>query len=94
MAAAASEEEEGDVEERGGLLRSSRSRSWAHWVREGNLDTVLPLVLLSVLSVGVVVYNSVRQQWEPCETDKPLAKHFYCYNASKPPGFHLDTPAG
>ena len=92
MSAAAAEEEED--EERGGLLRSSKRRSWARWVREGNLDTLLPLVVLSVLSVCVVVYNSVRQQWEPCETDRPLAKHFYCYNASKPPGFHLDTPAG
>ena len=90
-----------DDEERGGLITPTRDRSWAHWVRQGNLDTLslwMPLAVLAVLSVAVVVYNSIKDVtqsgWDECDADKPMAKHFYCHNASKPPGFHLDTPNG
>ena len=69
--------------------RSTKS-SWLKWCREGNADIVVPVILLGVASVGVLVYNIMRQQFEPCDTNQPLAKHFYCYNASAPPGVHDD----
>ena len=83
-----------DDEEHGVLLVKKQAPSWARWARDGNLDTIVPLVVLAVLSVGVLVYNMFFREWEACDENKPLAKHFYCYNASRPPGFHLDTPAG
>ena len=93
--------EEEDDEERGGLIKRRPDRSWSHWIREGNLDTLslwVPLVVLGILSVVVVAYNSFKDvhssEWDACDESKPMAKHFYCHNASKPPGFHLDTPNG
>ena len=90
------EDDDDDLEERGDLI-PGRTKSWVvgEVVGEGPpLDMILPLVILAALSIGVVLYNFLRQQWEPCDLGKPLAKHFYCFNASKPPGFHIDTPAG
>ena len=61
-------------------------------VRSGQLELVVPLVVLSLLSIGVVVYNFMK--WhvvEPCsDTSHLFAKHFYCYNASASPGVHVD----
>ena len=89
------EDDTGDEEERGGLIpRFRRTKSWAHLASEYQLDIVVPLVVLSLLSFGVVAYNIMRKQWEPCDENKPLAKHFYCYNASRPPGFHIDAIVG
>ena len=83
-----------DEEEQRGFLVTRRKTPWA---REGAIDNLLfyvPLVTIALLAVGVLVYNFVRSQWEPCDEEQPLAKHFYCHNKSLPPGFHLDTPAG
>ena len=88
------DEEDGSSEERGELLSPPRERTWTYLVREGRLDTIVPLVVLALLSVGVVIYNLLRQQFDSCESDTPMAKHFYCYNSSRPPGFHLDAPIG
>ena len=85
------EEDLRDSEERGGLIRAQKPQ-WTNWVRDGNLDLILPLIVLACLSIGVVVYNVfLRSQFDPCDLNRPLAKHFYCYNASKPPGFHIDS---
>ena len=87
MARASEEDEEGDIEERGGLIpRSARLLSTV----ESNLDLLVPLVVLFILSIAVIVYNLIRTQQVPCDPNKPLAKHFYCYNSSRPPGFHVD----
>ena len=69
------EAESSTEEERGGLLLvKQRHITWARWVRDGNLDIILPLAVLAVLSVAVLVYNSFFREWEPCDENKPLAK--------------------
>lgn len=84
-------EEEGEIE---GLMPVRSSRQSRHWlislIREGSLDTVLPLFLLIILSMIVLVYNLLRHS-EPCDTERAMAKHFYCYNASLAPGVHKDA---
>ena len=83
------DEEESENEESGGLIKRSGDGSSLKWCREGTLELVLPLMVLAVLSVGVLVYNMFRK-WDICDENLPMAKHFYCYNASMSPGFHLD----
>ena len=70
--------------------RDAGRPTWLSCIREGNMDIIVPLVILCVCSAGVLVYNIVRQQYEPCDTTRPFAKHFYCYNASRSPGVHDD----
>ena len=71
-------------------VNSGMSRGCCSWIRAGGLDIVIPLFLLAFASLGVLVYNILRKQIEPCITDRPFAKHFYCYNASAAPGVHMD----
>ena len=74
---------------------ASKSGDWRQvffaYVREGHLDTLVPLVVLVILSIAVLVYNCLRPQIVPCDPNKPLAKHFYCHNASAAPGVHKDN---
>ena len=84
-----------DLEEQGLVSGSSRMRmrkvkqSRDAW-RAGTLELIAPLVVLSLLSIGVLCYNLFKQQ-EPCaDTAQKFAKHFYCYNASASPGVHVD----
>ena len=73
--------------------RARERKSALHWAREGGLDYALavPITVLILLAVAAVVYNLVRPPYVPCDPNKPLAKHFYCYNLSRPPGVHEDT---
>ena len=79
---------------RGGSSRARlrQMKQGSNLVRSGQLELVVPLVVLSLLSIGVVVYNFMK--WhvvEPCsDTSHLFAKHFYCYNASASPGVHVD----
>ena len=85
-------EEEAEIE---GLMPVRSSKQGRHWliscIREGSLDTVLPLFLLIVLSIAVLVYNTFFRHNEPCDSGKAMAKHFYCFNASLAPGVHKDA---
>jgi hypothetical protein len=88
-----------DDEESSGLVSVRRGdRSWwSRFARDGHLETTLPLIVLSVLAISVLLYNILRTQFEPCDTSRPYAKHFYCFNASEAvehPGFHIDTKIG
>ncbi len=84
--------DDGDAEESQLFYPPSRRRSnsW-RWVREGGWEVVVPLAVLSLLSVAVLVYNIfVRRQWDPCDTSNRFAKHFYCWNSTAEPGVHVD----
>lgn len=56
----------------------------------------LPVTILSLLTIWVIGRNVMRdmqRDWEPCDANSMasrMAKHFYCYNASMPPGVHTE----
>ena len=69
------------------LLRHNRSVP-THFCRKCN-ETAVTLAFFSIFCVIVIVYNLLRPNVGKCDASR-LAKHFYCYNATMPPGVHED----
>jgi|Transcript_69922 hypothetical protein len=47
--------------------------------------------ILLMLSIGVIAWScarDLRRDWQACDDNTVMAKHFYCFNISAPPGVH------
>ena len=89
-----SQEDETLIAQRSSAASSSSFSSMVKhsclYVLDGGLDTVVPLAVLGFLAICVLLFNVTRPQVTDCGDSSRFAKHFYCFNASQPPGVHVD----
>jgi|EP00900_Chrysochromulina_parva_P026382 hypothetical protein len=73
------------------MLRNKRYQQFgslqSRWdlMREDVYFVVVPLAVLALCGIGVIIFNLTRFSLvEPCDENRPMAKHFYCYDEKKP----------
>ena len=54
-----------------------------------NFAAVLILLVLSITVLVIMVVRDLRRDWQECDSNTVMAKHFYCFNISAQPGVHL-----
>ena len=73
---------------------TSSSSCCTRFTRDGSLEMIIPLTVISLLALCVIAYNlflTVEGAVLPCDESTPMAKHFYCFDRSASPGVHVDS---
>ncbi|KAL1530539.1 hypothetical protein AB1Y20_001440 [Prymnesium parvum] len=53
-----------------------------------NCAAVTLLLVMSVAVICIMAVRDARHEWEECDENTKMAKHFYCFNLSAAPGVH------
>lgn len=58
---------------------------------------ILLLLLMSIVVMGIMIKRDMKHEWQECDENTQMAKHFYCFNFSAPAvhrrlSLHLISP--